>query len=177
MHWRTGRFTWTGGRQCIGVSRSAASTTPDADTVVFVSVIQRTSKGRHLEMSLRSFNRRVKLFNQMLAAGVKQIRGGWDCHCATRCVNERCNMILNRRWKCLHNRREYVRTRYITDAEKRNLRQPRRHNRIGCHVTTATLGGTLTVPVSRRSQSTLFVRIAQRINVQLYCNDDCVNHK
>ena len=44
-------------------------------TVVFMSVVQRTFKGRYLEMSLRSYNRKVKLFNQMLAAKVKQIRG------------------------------------------------------------------------------------------------------
>ena len=42
---------------------------------------------------------------------------------------------------------------------------PGRRSRIGCRVTTATLGGTLTVPVSRRSQSICTVQIAQRINV------------
>ena len=42
---------------------------------MFLTVFQRISKGRDLDMSLRSFNRRVKLFNKTLATRVKQIRG------------------------------------------------------------------------------------------------------
>ena len=45
------------------------------NTLVFLSVVQRTSKGSHLDMSLQSFNQRVTFFNQTLAARVKQIRG------------------------------------------------------------------------------------------------------
>ena len=37
-------------------------------TIVFMSVIQRTSKGRHVAVSLRCFNRRAKVFNAKLAA-------------------------------------------------------------------------------------------------------------
>ena len=40
-------------------------------TIVFLSVIQRTSKGRYVAVSLRCFNRRVKAFNAKLAARIQ----------------------------------------------------------------------------------------------------------
>ena len=40
-------------------------------TIVFMSVIQRTSKGRHLAASLKCFNRRAKAVNAKLAARIK----------------------------------------------------------------------------------------------------------
>ena len=42
-------------------------------TIVFMSVIQRTSKSRHLADSFRCFNRRAKAFNAKLAARVCQV--------------------------------------------------------------------------------------------------------
>ena len=44
-------------------------------TIVFLSVIQRTSKGRHLAVSVRRFNRRAKAFNAKLAARVQFLPG------------------------------------------------------------------------------------------------------
>ena len=40
-------------------------------TIVFMSVIQRTSRGRHLTVSLRCFNRQAKAFNAKLAARIQ----------------------------------------------------------------------------------------------------------
>ena len=40
-------------------------------TIEFMSVIQRTSKGRHLAVSLRCFNHRAKAFNAKLAARIQ----------------------------------------------------------------------------------------------------------
>ena len=44
-------------------------------TIVFMSVIQRTSKGRHLAVSVRCFNRRAKAFNAKLAARFQFLSG------------------------------------------------------------------------------------------------------
>ena len=43
--------------------------------IVFLSVIQRTSKSRHLVVSVRRFNRRAKAFNAKLAARVQFLPG------------------------------------------------------------------------------------------------------
>ena len=44
-------------------------------TIVFMSVIQQTSKGCHLAVSVRSFNRRAIAFNAKLAARVQLMSG------------------------------------------------------------------------------------------------------
>ena len=63
-----GCVTWAGGGQRPSVGGAAAPKHLSPTTIVFMSVIQRTSKGRHLAVSLRCFNRRAKAFNAKLAA-------------------------------------------------------------------------------------------------------------